>query len=52
VVASIVAMGLAGEMAAKAVQQELPGSFRVKLFDSMYCMTEEDILKGGKVRCL
>jgi hydroxyethylthiazole kinase len=51
-VASIVAMGLAGEMAAKAVQKELPGSFRVKLFDSMYSMTEEDILKGGKVRCL
>lgn len=52
VAASIMAMGLAGEMAAQAVQKELPGSFRVKLFDSIYCMTEEDILKGGKIRCL
>ncbi|HEX3011889.1 MAG TPA: hydroxyethylthiazole kinase [Syntrophomonadaceae bacterium] len=51
-VASIMAMGLAGEKAAKAVQKDLPGSFRVKLFDSIYTMTEDDVLKGGKVRCL
>lgn len=51
-VASVMVMGLAGEMAAEAVQKDLPGSFRVKLFDCIYSMTEEDILKGGKIRCL
>lgn len=51
-VAAIVLMGLAGEMAADALEKPLPGSFRVKLFDSVYSITRADVLKGGKVRCL
>jgi hydroxyethylthiazole kinase len=50
--AAIMAMGLAGEMAANSMGKVLPGSFRVKLFDFIYNMTEEDILKGGRIRCL
>lgn len=50
--AAIMAMGLAGEMAAGSDKKILPGSFRVKLLDSIYSMTEEDILKGGKIRCI
>ncbi len=50
--AAVTAMGLAGEMAADSLPGVLPGSFRPKLFDAIYSMTKEDILKGGKVRCL
>lgn len=50
--AAIMAMGLAGEMAAKSLPRPLPGSFKVKLLDAIYELKEEDILKGGKVRCL
>lgn len=50
--ASVMTMGLAGEMAAKSIGQELPGTFRVKLIDYIHIMTEEDIMKGGKVTCL
>lgn len=50
--AAIMAMALAGEMAANSVGKVLPGSFRAKLFDYIYTMSKEDILKGGKVRCL
>lgn len=50
--AAISMMGLAGEIAASSMERPLPGSFRVKLFDSIYSITEEDILKGGKIRCL
>jgi hydroxyethylthiazole kinase-like sugar kinase family protein len=46
------AMGLAGEIAANSMEKVLPGSFRVKLLDSIYGMTKEDLLKGGKIRCL
>ena len=45
-------MALAGEMAAKSIEIALPGTFRMKLFDYIYSLTGEDILKGGKVRCL
>ena len=51
-VAAIMAMGLAGEMAANSMEKVLPGSFRVKLIDSIYSLTGDDILKGGKIRCL
>ncbi len=51
-VAAITAMGLAGELAANSMEQVLPGTFRVKLFDYIYSMTGEDILKGGRIRCL
>ena len=50
--AAIMAMGLAGELAANSMERVLPGTFRVRLIDFIYAMTEEDVLKGGKVRCL
>ena len=50
--AALMAMGLAGEMAANSIGKPLPGSFRVKLFDFVYEMSEEDLQKGGKIRCL
>jgi len=50
--AAVLAMGLAGEMAAASLPAVLPGTFRAKLFDYIYSMTREDVLKGGKVQCL
>jgi hydroxyethylthiazole kinase len=50
--ASVMAMGLAGEMAEKSMALPLPGSFRVKLFDCIYSMDENDIMKDGKIRCI
>lgn len=50
--AAIMAMGLAGEMAATSLQKVLPGTFRMRLFDYIYNMTEDDIMKGGKIKCL
>ena len=50
--AAVLAMALAGEKAAASLPAVLPGTFRVKLFDYIYCMTGEDVLKGGKVQCL
>lgn len=51
-VASLIFMGLAGEIAVQALPEILPGSFRVKLFDSIYCLKPEDILQRGRIRCL
>lgn len=48
--AALMAMGLAGEMAADSIGKALPGTFRVKLFDYLYSLTGEDMLKGGKIR--
>lgn len=50
--AAVMAMGLAGEMAVNSLDKVVPGTFRVKLFDSIYSMTKEDILKGGKIKCI
>jgi hydroxyethylthiazole kinase len=50
--AAVMAMGLAAEKAAKVVSKDGPGSFRVKLFDCIYSLTEDDVLKGGQIRCL
>lgn len=50
--AAITAFGLAGEKAAQSLPAVMPGTFRVKLFDSVYSLTEKDILKGGKLQCL
>jgi hydroxyethylthiazole kinase len=50
--AAVMAMGLAGEMAEAAAGGALPGTFRVKLFDSVYSMTGDDIVKGGKISCI
>lgn len=49
--AGVAIMGLAGEMAARA-SGPYPGTFRVKLFDSLYTMTREDIMKGGRIECI
>ena len=50
--AAIMAFGLAGERAAQSLPAVLPGTFRAKLFDSVYTLTEDDMLKGGKLQCL
>ncbi|MDD4238004.1 MAG: hydroxyethylthiazole kinase [Desulfotomaculaceae bacterium] len=50
--AAVMVMGLAGEMAAASTGGMLPGTFRVKLFDSVYSLTGNDILKGGKITWL
>lgn len=50
--AGILAMGLAGEMAANSLDGILPGTFRMKLFDSIYNMNSEDVMKGGKIKCI
>jgi hydroxyethylthiazole kinase len=50
--AAIMTMGLAGEMAAKEIGKALPGTFRMKLFDYIFTLTGDDIIKGGKIRCV
>lgn len=50
--AALMAMSLAGEMAANSLEKALPGTFRMRLFDYLYNLTEDDILKGGKIACL
>lgn len=49
---AVMAMGLAGEMAVKSNPGIQPGTFRMKLFDSIYSLNSEDILKGGRIQCL
>jgi hydroxyethylthiazole kinase len=51
-IAAIMAMSLAGEMAAGTMAKALPGTFRSKLFDYMYNIREADILKRGRIECL
>ncbi|MGE5627303.1 MAG: hydroxyethylthiazole kinase [Solirubrobacterales bacterium] len=46
-VAAIVSMNVAGEDACK--KSKLPGSFKVNLMDSIYSLTEEQIVKEGKI---
>lgn len=50
--AAIMAMGLAAEKAADSLGGVLPGTFRTRLFDYMYNLKAEDVLKGGKIECL
>lgn len=50
--AAVISMGLAGEMAEASLGEVLPGSFKVKLFDYMYKISPEEIMRGGKIRCL
>jgi hydroxyethylthiazole kinase len=49
--AALVAMGVAAESAAE-VAEGLPGAFRIKLFDAVYCLTESEIRRRGLVRWL
>ena len=45
-------MALAGEMTARSLDGVLPGTFRMRLFDFIYNMTTEDVLKEGKIKWL
>lgn len=45
--AAILSMNIAGEEAFK--EAKAPGSFRVKLIDSIYELTEDKLKKGGKI---
>jgi len=47
VIAAVVAMGVAGELAFK--ESKLPGTFKCKLLDSIYLLNEEIIEREGKV---
>ncbi len=49
---AVMAMGIAGELAQSSLAEVLPGSFRVKLFDYMYKISSEEIMKRGKIKCL
>ena len=49
---ALMAINIAGEMAAESLPGPLPGSFKVKLFDYMYNLQSDDIIKRGKVQCL
>jgi hydroxyethylthiazole kinase len=49
--AALMAMSMAGEMAAASLEKALPGTFRMRLFDYIYNLTEDDILEGGKIAC-
>lgn len=48
--AAIVSMGIAGEKAYEAAKS--PGSFRVKLLDSIYEINEEEIIQSSKITFL
>jgi len=50
--AGILTMGLAGELAYERLpdNDRGPGTFRVKLFDALFHLSGNDILKRGKVR--
>lgn len=50
--AAVLAMCLAGEKAAGGMERPMPGTFRVKLFDAIHSLHRDDILKGGRIRCL
>ncbi len=50
--AALMAMSMAGEMAVNSLEKALPGTFRMRLFDYLYNLTEDDILEGGKIACL
>lgn len=50
-VAGIISMGLAGEMAQASLHDgEGIGTFRARLFDSIYSLSPETIAKEGKIR--
>jgi hydroxyethylthiazole kinase len=48
--AGIMSMGLAGEKAYKSLQEgEGTGTFRIRLFDNIYNLSEKDILESGRI---
>lgn len=51
--AAVVVMGVAGEMAASGMGEIiLPGTFRNRLMDCIYQISEKDIIKAGKLTWL
>jgi hydroxyethylthiazole kinase len=49
--AGVLAMGLAGEIAQKMLQdQEGIGTFRIRLFDAVYRLNSEILRKGGRIQ--
>lgn len=46
---AVLAMGVAGEMAAYGMDKILPGTYRAKLFDCVYQLSEEDLIKEARV---
>jgi hydroxyethylthiazole kinase len=50
--AALLAMSLAGENAEKSLEKPLPGSFHVKLMDSIYSLSRDDVIKRGKIKCM
>lgn len=50
--AALLAMSLAGEFAENSLERPMPGSFRVKLMDYIYSLTKDEVLKGGRIKCL
>ncbi|WP_066639773.1 hydroxyethylthiazole kinase [Desulfolucanica intricata] len=51
--AAVVTFGLVGEFSAENLAGEiLPGSFKVKLFDNIYRLSEDDLIKRGKITWL
>jgi hydroxyethylthiazole kinase len=47
-VCAVLSMNIAGEEAYK--EAKLPGTFMVKLIDNIYALTEEKLMKGGRVQ--
>ncbi|HHW61436.1 MAG TPA: hydroxyethylthiazole kinase [Syntrophomonadaceae bacterium] len=52
VASALMAINIAGEMAAESLPTALPGSFKVKLFDCMYNLQSRHIIQRGKIQCL
>lgn len=48
---ALVAYGIAGEKAA-AVSGERPGTFHTALYDAIYALTPDDILRGAKIELI
>jgi hydroxyethylthiazole kinase len=46
-IAAVVSMGIAGEMAFK--ESQLPGTFKCKLMDSIYLLSEAHVIEGSKI---
>ncbi len=49
---AVLTMGIAGEMAAAGMEGNiLPGTYRTRLLDSICQLSEQDIIKAGKMTC-
>lgn len=50
--AAVLIMGIAGEMAAAGLDKVLPGTYRARLLDSIFAISEQDIEKAGRLTWL